>query len=105
MKILIPINKRDGFDSIISEHFGHCSEFAIYDSKTRNLSFVSNTLDHSEQTPSPADQVTSWGIDMIITRGMGPKAQALFKTRQIPVHVTSVQAIGDAIEQHSSKRA
>lgn len=99
MKLLIPIQEQNEYDSIISEHFGHCPVFAIFDTKTQELSFVPNTLDHSDQTKTPADQIEIWGIDMIITRGIGPKAQALFKKKQIAVKVITVETIKDAIEK------
>ena len=36
MKLLIAINEDKGFNSKLSEHFGHCPYFAIYKTETKD---------------------------------------------------------------------
>jgi predicted Fe-Mo cluster-binding NifX family protein len=57
MKILIAVNENKGKDSKLSEHFGHCPYFAIYETKTKRLELFQNKIDHTNTNLTPVDQI------------------------------------------------
>jgi predicted Fe-Mo cluster-binding NifX family protein len=68
-------------------HFGHCQEFAVYEADAADKTIVGKTT----YTP-PAHEpgvLPKWlhelGADVIITGGMGPRAQQLFAQNGITV--------------------
>ena len=82
MKIAIPVEA-----GRVSMHFGHCTEFAIYDVDDANRA-IRGTETH---TPPPHEPgvLPQWlhelGANVIITGGMGPRAQQLFGQNGIEV--------------------
>jgi ATP-binding protein involved in chromosome partitioning len=84
MRIAIPL-----FDGKLSQHFGHCEKFAVIDTDD-NSSSISNRED---LTPPPHEPgvLPKWlggiGVNVIITGGMGQRAQQLFAQNRIEVVV------------------
>ena len=84
MRIAIPLT-----DGKLSQHFGHCEQFAIIDVDKDSKSVKSKEL----ITP-PANQpgvlpqwLTGLQVELIIAGGMGQRAQQLFTQNQIEVVV------------------
>lgn len=84
MRIAIPLT-----DGKLSQHFGHCEQFAIIDVDNDSKSVKSKEL----ITP-PAHQpgvLPQWlaglQVELIIAGGMGQRAQQLFTQNQIKVVV------------------
>ena len=75
MKIAIPSETADGFESIRSGHFGHCPYFTIveYDDDMNIVSVESvKNVDHDEfGCGGVIEYVLSMGLDGILTAGMG----------------------------------
>jgi predicted Fe-Mo cluster-binding NifX family protein len=83
-KIAIPV-----VGGHLSQHFGHCEEFWIFDVDRENKKIVKR-----ETVPSPPHQpglLPRWladkGVHLIITGGMGPQAQQLFAQDGVDVFV------------------
>lgn len=85
MKIIIAVKENKGLNSKLSEHFGFCPYFAVYDSDTKRLQMIKNTLDHKNQNLLPAEQILSLKPDIIFSRGMGKKALNVFNKKRIKV--------------------
>ena len=72
-------------DKILTPHFGHCDQFAIIDTENDGIisvDFVSPPVHQPGVYPRfLADQ----GVDVIISGGMGHKAQDLFAQNNIEV--------------------
>ena len=72
-------------DKILTAHFGHCDQFAIIDTENDGIisvEFVSPPVHQPGVYPRfLADQ----GVDVIISGGMGHKAQDLFAQNNIEV--------------------
>ena len=82
MKIAIPLE-----DGRVSMHFGHCSAFAVYDVDESNKQVLSQT-----ELPAPPHEpgmLPGWlherGATVVITGGMGRRAQDLFAQQGIEV--------------------
>lgn len=78
-------------DGKICAHFGHCQKFAIVkteDNKVIDIGFV----DPPTHTPGAYPKyLASLGVDVIISGGMGRKAQQLFKDNGIEVCVGIIE--------------
>jgi len=74
MKLLIAINENKGTDSKLSEHFGHCPYFAVYETETKKLEIIKNKIDHSNQNLTPVDQIMELSPDIVFTKGVGERA-------------------------------
>jgi ATP-binding protein involved in chromosome partitioning len=82
MKIAIPVEAGN-----VSMHFGHCEEFAIYDVDEAGKTILGKTT-HTPPRHEPG-ALPRWlhelGATVVITGGMGPRAQQLFAQNGISV--------------------
>jgi len=82
MRIAIPV-----VDNKLSQHFGHADTFSILDADPENKTITkSTTLIPPEHAPGV---LPAWlheqGVNVILTGGMGPRAQELFEQASIKV--------------------
>lgn len=93
MKIAIPVT-----DGRLSEHFGHCEQFALIEADPPSKQILSQTL----VTPPPHEPglLPRWlheqGVQVVIAGGMGRRALDLFAQNGIAVHAGQP---GDAPER------
>jgi len=82
MKIAIPTEA-----GCVSMHFGHCREFIVYEVDEANNTIIDSTA-HSPPAHEPG-VLPQWlhelGATVIITGGMGPRAQQLFNQNGVSV--------------------
>jgi len=102
MKILIALNENKNLDSKLSEHFGHCPYFAIYETKTKKLEIVKNEIQHSNQELTPVDQVMKFNPDAVFSLGIGQRAIKLFNEKQIKIKTGSFKNLKQVIENIDS---
>ena len=102
MKLLIAIDENNGIDSKLSEHFGHCPYFAIYETETKNLEIVKNKLDHSNQNLTPVDQIMKFNPDIVFTLGVGGRAIKLFNEKNIEVKTGRYKTVKEVIKNLNS---
>lgn len=83
MKIAIPLTS-----GTLSEHFGHCEQFAVYEINDSDRSVESSEL----LTPPPHEPgvFPAWlaglGVNLVVAGGMGRRALDLFAENGIEVH-------------------
>ena len=97
MKILIAINESNGINSKLSEHFGHCPYFAIYESETKKLEIIKNSIDHAD-TLSPVEQITKLELDTVFTLGIGNRAITLFSEKGIKLKTGNYTTLKQVID-------
>jgi len=112
MRYAIPIT-----DGKVAAHFGHCSQFALFD-----VDEATGEIIKRQVIPSPGHEpglLPTWlaeeGVSAVIAGGMGSRAQALFRENRIEVivgvlgddpekavmdHVRGQLATGDNICDH-----
>jgi predicted Fe-Mo cluster-binding NifX family protein len=98
MKILIALNNNKELESDLSEHFGHCAYFAIYDYITKEINYFKNDIDHNNISQSPVDQVIKYNIDTVFTLGIGRKAINLFLEKNIKLKKGNFKKLYEVIE-------
>jgi ATP-binding protein involved in chromosome partitioning len=82
MRYAIPVS-----GGVMSPHFGHCEQFALYDVDEQK-----KEITHKELIASPEHQpglLPAWlaeqGVSIVIAGGMGPRAQDIFEENGIKV--------------------
>ncbi len=112
MKYAVPVSS-----GIMSPHFGHCDQFALFDVDEQKKEIISKEL-----IASPAHQpglLPIWlaekGVSVVIVGGMGPRAQDIFHQNGISVvlgamesdpdkavlsHINGTLTIGDNVCDH-----
>ncbi|MBP6281287.1 MAG: NifB/NifX family molybdenum-iron cluster-binding protein [Leptotrichiaceae bacterium] len=94
LKIAFPTNDR----KTVEEHFGHCSEFVIYNvenGKILNSEFIVPPPHAPGVIPNFLGQ---FGIHTIITGGMGQMAINIFKENNIEVILGATGSIEETLE-------
>ena len=97
MKLLIAIDENRGENSKLSEHFGHCPYFAIYETDTKNLEIFENKLDHSNQNLTPVDQIMKFKPDIVFTLGIGQRAIKLFNEKEVKLKTGNYKIVKEVI--------
>jgi predicted Fe-Mo cluster-binding NifX family protein len=112
MKYAVPVT-----GGMMSPHFGHCEQFALFDVEEQK-----KEITNKELITSPEHQpglLPNWlaekGVSVVIAGGMGPRAQEIFQQNGISVvlgaletdpekavlsHINGVLATGDNICDH-----
>lgn len=82
MRFAIPLS-----GGVLSPHFGHCEQFALIDVDATRKSILRKQI-----VASPGHQpgflpvwLAEQGVSVVLTGGMGPRAQALFQQNRIKV--------------------
>ncbi len=98
MKILIALNENKGINSKLSEHFGHCPYFAIYEKKTKKIEIITNKIDHSKQNLTPVDQIMQFKPNLVFSQGMGQRAIKLFNEKKIKIKTGNYSNLKEVIK-------
>jgi predicted Fe-Mo cluster-binding NifX family protein len=77
MKIAIPTYGRKGLKEQVSEHFGRCQTYTIIDDQGNLLEIIENTSSHNGGVGLPPELLKKQNIDLLLCRGLGPKALEL----------------------------
>ena len=73
--------------NVLTPHFGHCEKFAIVETENGNILNVSYLTPPVHQPGSYPRFLAEQGVSVIISGGMGFKAQDLFASNNIEVCV------------------
>ena len=72
-------------DKVLTPHFGHCDQFAIINTENDNIISVAFFTPPVHQPGVYPRFLAEQGIDVIISGGMGHRAQELFAQNNIEV--------------------
>jgi len=88
MRYAVPVS-----GGMVSTHFGHCEQFALFDVDEERREITGKEL-----IPSPGHQpglLPEWlaeqGVSMVIAGGMGSRAQSLFNQNHIGVVIGALE--------------
>lgn len=80
--------------SMVCPHFGHCEQFALYNSATKQW----NLLDNPGHVPGVLPGfLKQHGVQVVLAGGMGARAQELFAAEGIQVVVGVNGKLDDAV--------
>jgi len=98
MKLVVAIDENKGENSRLSEHFGHCLYFAIYENKSKKLKIIKNELEHTNPNLSPVDQIMKFKPDIVFSLGMGQRAIKLFNEKGVKLKTGNYNYLKEVIE-------
>lgn len=78
MRIAVPMT-----DGALCMHFGHCSTFALLDVENGKIGSVSEVVPPPHQPGLLPLWLSQQGVTLVISGGMGSRAQALFSKNGI----------------------
>lgn len=97
--VFFPLLDDKGEDSKISDHFGHAPFFGIYDAKKKELAVIENSLDHSDPTKSPIDQIEETvHPTTIFAKGIGARAIGIIAQKGLKLKTGDYSFVKDAVK-------
>jgi len=86
--------------NMVSAHFGHCSQYTIYDVDGNKINKKEIIANPGHQPGFLPGYLARLGVNCIIAGGMGPNAQQLFAQNNIAT-ITGVSGrVDDAIQEY-----
>lgn len=90
-------------EALVSEQFGRCPYFIIYDSETKKFEAVSNLGEQMQSGAGPkaAELLSRLGTDTVLTGKTGDKASAALKKAKIEVKTgySNTLKVKDALDR------
>ena len=97
MKLLIALNENKKLNSKLSEHFGYCPYFAIYETETKKIKIIENKINHSSKRLNPVEQIMKLKPDIVFSLGMGKKAIELFNKKKVKIKTGNYKILKELI--------
>ena len=108
MRICFTSDQKNGLESVMSYHFGRCPYFVIVDvdenGNVSNVESIPNPFASSHNPGEVPSFMKSKDVDVIITGGMGPKAQQYFADMGIKTVIGIYGKVKDALEEYLQKK-
>ncbi len=102
MKICFTSDEQNGLESVLSYHFGHCPYYVMVDmagNEVKNVESVPNEMAEGHNPGDLPSYMKSQGVDVIITGGMGPKAQQYFEDYGIKAVTGAYGKVKEVLEE------
>jgi len=91
MKVCFPVQRNEGVESRVHNHFGSAQMFVVVDSETNNISVITNSdRDHSDGACNPIRALGDQEVDAVVVGGIG--SGALQRLKQSGIRVYHAQA-------------
>jgi predicted Fe-Mo cluster-binding NifX family protein len=95
MKIVIPTEDMNGLESKVSEHFGKCNTYTFVDENGNVTTIIHNTSEHMGGVGLPPEIMKKNGADILLCRGLGPRALEMCSEFGINVYVGQAETAGE----------
>jgi predicted Fe-Mo cluster-binding NifX family protein len=104
MKIVVPTNNRIGLGDKVAEHFGRCNTYTFLDEQGRVVEIMENTSEHMGGFGLPPEIMKKHGANVLLCRGLGPRALDLCKQFRIDVYVCQAETVKEIFELWKNKK-
>ena len=104
MKIVIPTDSKKGLDDPVAEHFGRCNTYTFLDEKGKVIEIIDNTGEHGSGSRLPPKLMKKHKADVLLCKGLGPRALNLCKQLGIDVYVIQAETVKEIFEMWKSKK-
>jgi len=104
MKIVIPTNDKKGLDDKIAEHFGRCLTYTFLNGKGEVMEIIDNTSEHMSGAGLPPEIMKKHGADVLLCKGLGPRALVLCNQLGIEVYVNQAETVKEIFEMWKNKK-
>jgi predicted Fe-Mo cluster-binding NifX family protein len=88
----------NGLENLVGEHFGRVPTYTIVDLDTNKVEVIPNTSEHMGGQGQPPEIMAREGVNVMICRGLGRRAIALFNELGIDVYIGASGKVKDAVE-------
>jgi len=103
-KIVVPTDDKKGLKSIVAEHFGRCETYTFLDEKGNAIEIIDNISEHMGGSGLPPELMKKHGADVLLCRGLGPRALNLCKQLGIDVYVCQAKTVKEIFELWKNKK-
>ena len=93
VKIVIPTDNKNGLDDKVAEHFGRCNTYTFLDAKGSIIEIIDNTSEHMGGEGLPPELMKKHGANVLLCRGLGPRALNLCHELKIDVYVYQEETV------------
>ena len=104
MKIVIPTNDKKGLDDTVAEHFGRCLTYTFLNEKGEVVEIINNTSEHMGGSELPPELMKKHGANILLCRGLGPRALALCSQLRIDVYVNQAETVKEIFEMWKNNK-
>ena len=107
MKICFTADEPKGLESVMSYHFGHCPYYVMVNvegNEVKNVESIPNPLADEHNVGELPTFMKEKGVDVIVTGGMGPKAQQYFADYGIKPVAGAYGKVKDVLEEYLNSK-
>ena len=101
-KYAFPVMVENGIQSIIAEHFGRAPKYIVLSEDKTHVSTIINSGEHMGGVGKPPELLQNEAIDVLICKGLGPRAVQKFEVYGIEVYVGAQGTVDNAINDFKS---
>lgn len=104
MKICFTSDQQNDLESTLSYHFGHCPYFVYVEMDGNNVTKVYSTVNpmaEGHDIGQLPEYMKQQNVDVIITGGMGPRAQQFFEEYGIKPVIGAYGKIKDVLNEYT----
>jgi len=98
MKIIIPTNNKKGMEDEIADHFGRCLTYTIINEQGEMIEIIDNTSEHMGGQGLPPKLMKKHHADILLCKGIGPRAINLCKELGIAVYVYQAKTVKEIFQ-------
>jgi len=104
MKICIPVENKNGLDSVIFGHFGSAPSFIIFDFESNNYEEIDNSNnEHAHGQCNPLQSFVNHKFEIMVTGGIGARALMKLNSAGVKVYQTTVETrVSDVIDSFNA---
>ena len=102
MKIAIPTDNKKGLDDIVAEHFGRCNTYTFLNEEGNIMEIIDNASEDVGMLPPMF--IKKHGANILLCRGLGPRALNLCKQFEIDVYVCQAETVKEIFELWKDKK-
>jgi len=104
MKICFPVQKDEGLESSVYNHFGSAPAFVVIDTETNSVSTINNQdQHHSHGACNPMKALDNQKVDAIVVGGIGAGALTRLNQMGIQVHRSQAASIRENMSLFTAK--
>jgi len=104
MKICFPVQKDEGIESAVYNHFGSAPIFVVVDTDTNALATINNRdQHHTHGACNPMKALDNQKVDAIVVGGIGAGALTRLNQMGIIVHRSSAATVRENMAMFASK--
>jgi len=105
MKLCFPVQKDEGLDSTVYNHFGSAPSFVVVDTQTNSVASIANRdQHHAHGACNPLKALDSQQVDAIIVGGIGAGALTRLNQMGIAVHRSQAPTVRENMTLHADQR-